>query len=174
MVIHVFYGFRDWEFSGANCFLVVDCENVAKASQRMCDTYAKCGRPDEAANVFNEVKVHDNVFLNSMITIYFNSNRIEEARKLFESTPYKRLVSWNSMLIGLIQTGCLVEAPDLFRRMNRMHFRMDKFSFSSVISAYARITSVELGEQIFARAVIIGIECDQIVSASLIDLLIYT
>ena len=32
MVIHVFYGIGDWEFSGADCFMVVDCEVVAGAS----------------------------------------------------------------------------------------------------------------------------------------------
>ncbi|XP_016464330.2 putative pentatricopeptide repeat-containing protein At1g77010, mitochondrial [Nicotiana tabacum] len=136
----------------------------------LVDTYAKCGRPDEAAGVFNELKIHDTVLLNSMITIYFSCNRTEDARQLFESMPYKSLISWNSMLIGLSQNGCPVEALDLFCRMNRMDFRMDKFSFSSVISACASIASVELGEQIFARAVIIGIDWDQIISTSLIDL----
>ena len=33
MVIHVFYGIGDWELSGADCFMVVDCEVVAGASQ---------------------------------------------------------------------------------------------------------------------------------------------
>jgi len=33
MVIRVFYGFGDWEFLGADCFMVVDCEIVAGASQ---------------------------------------------------------------------------------------------------------------------------------------------
>ncbi|XP_006364856.1 putative pentatricopeptide repeat-containing protein At1g77010, mitochondrial [Solanum tuberosum] len=135
----------------------------------LIDTYAKCGCPDEASKVFNELKTHDTILLNSMITIYFNCNRIEDARQLFESMPYKSLISWNSMIIGLNQNGCPVEALNLFYRMNRMDFRMDKFSFSSVISACASIASVELGEQIFARAVIIGIDCDQIISTSLID-----
>ncbi|XP_059279764.1 putative pentatricopeptide repeat-containing protein At1g77010, mitochondrial [Lycium ferocissimum] len=135
----------------------------------LIDTYAKCGCPDEASKVFNELKIHDTVLLNSMITIYFNCNRIEDARQLFELMPYKSLISWNSMIIGLNQNGCPVEALDIFYRMNRMDFRMDKFSFSSVISACASIASVELGEQIFARAVIIGIDCDQIISTSLID-----
>ncbi|CAN4122278.1 unnamed protein product [Withania somnifera] len=135
----------------------------------LIDTYAKCGCPDEAAKVFNELKTHDTVLLNSMMTIYFNCNRIGDARQLFEAMPCKSLISWNSMIIGLSQNGCPVEALDLFCRMNRMEFRMDKFSFSSVISACASIASVELGEQIFAKAVIIGIDCDQIISTSLID-----
>ena len=33
MLIRVFYGFREWEFSGADYFVVVDCEVVTKASQ---------------------------------------------------------------------------------------------------------------------------------------------
>ena len=33
MVIHVFYGIGDWEFSRADCFMVVDYEVVAGVSQ---------------------------------------------------------------------------------------------------------------------------------------------
>ena len=33
MVIRVFYGFGDWEFLGANCFVVVDCDVMTEASQ---------------------------------------------------------------------------------------------------------------------------------------------
>ncbi|MBW1279475.1 hypothetical protein KYD79_27275, partial [Escherichia coli] len=36
--------------------------------------------------------------------------------------------------------------------------------------ACASISSLELGEQVFARATIVGLESDQIVSSSLIDL----
>ena len=32
-VIHVFYEFGDWEFSGTDCFMGVDCEVTAEASQ---------------------------------------------------------------------------------------------------------------------------------------------
>ncbi|MCD9560124.1 hypothetical protein HAX54_018598 [Datura stramonium] len=63
--------------------------------------------------------------------------KIEDARQLFESMPYKSLISGNSMIIGLSQNGCPIEALDLFYRINMMEFRMDKFSFSSVISACA-------------------------------------
>ncbi|CAN4092482.1 unnamed protein product [Withania somnifera] len=110
----------------------------------LIDTYANCGCPDEAAKNWR-------------------------CKQLFEAIPYKSLVSWNSMIMGLSQNGCPVEALDLFCKMNRMEFRMDKFSFSSVISACASIAAVELGEQIFARAIIIGIDCEQIISTSLID-----
>ena len=54
--------------------------------------------------------------------------------------------------------------------MNTMGLRTDKVSLASVISACASISSLELGEQVFVREIVIGIEFDQVVSTSLIDL----
>ncbi|KAK3043665.1 hypothetical protein RJ639_000081 [Escallonia herrerae] len=50
-----------------------------------------------------------------------------------------------------------------------MDLSTDKYCLASVVSACASISSLELGEQIHARATIIGLEFDQIVSTSLVD-----
>ncbi|XAR62882.1 hypothetical protein NMG60_11017797 [Bertholletia excelsa] len=136
----------------------------------LVDTYAKCGSPNDACRLFGELEMHDTILLNSMITIYSNCGRIEDARQIFESMPTKSLISWNSIIVGLSQNGCPIEALDLFNKMNKMGLRTDKFSVASVISACASVSSLELGEQVFARSTVIGIEFDQIVCTSLIDL----
>ncbi|XP_057469365.1 putative pentatricopeptide repeat-containing protein At1g77010, mitochondrial [Actinidia eriantha] len=136
----------------------------------LVDTYAKCGIPSDACKLFRELKTHDTILLNSMITVYSNCGRIEDAKHIFETMPARSLISWNSMIVGLSQNGCPIEALDLFCKMNMMGLRTDKFSLASVISACASISSFELGEQVFARATVVGLEFDQVVSTSLIDL----
>lgn len=135
----------------------------------LVDTYAKCRNPNNACKLFSELSFYDTILLNSMITIYSNCGRIEDAKRIFEIMPYKSLISWNSMIVGFSQNGCPIEALDLFCKMNKMGLSMDKFSLGSAISACASISSLELGEQIFCRATITGLEFDQIVSTSLID-----
>lgn len=135
----------------------------------LIDTYAKCQRSVDACALFNELKVHDTVLLNSMITIYSNCGRIEDAKKIFQTMQYKSLISWNSMIVGLSQNGCPNEALDLFCKMNSIGLSMDKFSLASIITACASISLIELGEQVFARATIIGLGSDEIVSSSLVD-----
>uniref|UniRef100_A0A2C9U2I7 Pentacotripeptide-repeat region of PRORP domain-containing protein n=1 Tax=Manihot esculenta TaxID=3983 RepID=A0A2C9U2I7_MANES len=133
------------------------------------DAYSKCGSPNAACKLFSELKAHDTVLLNSMITVYSNCSRIEDAKQIFKTMPSKTLISWNSMVVGLVQNGCPIEALDLFRKMNKLDLRIDKFSLASVISACAGISSLEMGEQVFARAIIIGLDSDQVVSTSLVD-----
>ncbi|PRQ19845.1 putative tetratricopeptide-like helical domain-containing protein [Rosa chinensis] len=142
--------------------------NVIAASA-MLDAFSKCGSPDDACRLFSELKVFDTILLNSMITVYSNCGRVEDAKQIFMAMPSKSIISWNSMMVGLSQNGCPIEALDLFRQINVLDLRMDKFSLASVLSSCASISSLEYGEQVFARATIIGLEDNEIVSNSLVD-----
>ncbi|KAJ9146248.1 hypothetical protein P3X46_028537 [Hevea brasiliensis] len=133
------------------------------------DAYSKCGSPNDACKLFSELKAYDTVLLNSMITVYSNCGRIEDAKQIFKTMPSKSLISWNSMIVGLAKNGCPIDALDLFCKMNKLDLRIDNFSLASVISACAGISSLELGEQVFARAIIIGLKSDRVVSTSLVD-----
>lgn len=139
------------------------------AATAMLDAYSKCGSPDDACRLFSELKIFDTILLNSMITVYSNCGRVEDAKQIFMAMPSKSTISWNSMMVGLSQNGCPIEALDLFRQINVLDLRMDKFSLASVLSSCASISSLEYGEQVFARATIIGLDNDEIVSNSLVD-----
>ncbi|CAH8356279.1 unnamed protein product [Eruca vesicaria subsp. sativa] len=136
----------------------------------LLDMYSTCGSPEEACKLFSEVKSYDTILLNSMIKVYFSCGRVEDAKRVFEKIERKSLISWNSMTVGFSQNGCPGDTLEYFRQMHKLDLPTDKFSLSSVISACASITSLELGEQVFARATIVGLDSDQIVSSSLIDL----
>lgn len=146
---------------------LIDDVIVASA---LVDGYSKCGSPYDACKLFNELKYYDTILLNSMITVYSNCGKIEDAKCIFKMMPNKSLISWNSMIVALSQNGCAIEALDRLCEMNRLELRMDKFSLASAISACASISSLELGEQLFARATVIGLESDQIIRTSLVDL----
>ncbi|XP_043721817.1 putative pentatricopeptide repeat-containing protein At1g77010, mitochondrial [Telopea speciosissima] len=139
-------------------------------SSVLVDMYSKCGRPNDACKFFGELKNYDTVLLNSIISLYSSCERIEDARWVFETMPVRSLISWNSMIVGYSQNGCAVEALKLFCEMHRLDLRMDKVSLASAISACASICSLDFGKQIFARGTVTGLESDQIISTSLIDL----
>lgn len=136
----------------------------------LIDAYAKYMNLDDSCRFFGELRAYDTVLLNSMITIYCNFGRMKEAKKIFSDMKFKNLISWNSMLVGLSQNSYPVEALEIFCTMNKIDLSMDKFTLSSAISACASITWLEFGEQIFARATIIGVDIDMIIVTSLIDL----
>jgi len=151
------YGFK----AGATHDIVV--------ASALLDAYSKCRSPCEACKLFSELKAYDTILLNTMITVYSNCGRIEDAKWIFNTMPSKTLISWNSILVGLTQNACPSEALDVFCQMNKLDLKMDKFSFASVISACASKSSLELGEQVFGKAIAIGLDSDQIISTSLVD-----
>ncbi|KAJ4952166.1 hypothetical protein NE237_028998 [Protea cynaroides] len=153
----------------AHCYKIGVIHDIIVSSV-LVDMYSKCGKPIDACKFFGELKNYDTVLLNSMITLYSNCGKIEDARWVFDTMPIRSLISWNSMIVGYSQNGCAVEALKLLCEMHRLDLRMDKVSLASAISACASICSLGLGEQIFARGTVTGLESDQIISTSLIDL----
>ncbi|KAL9228473.1 hypothetical protein vseg_004053 [Gypsophila vaccaria] len=148
--------------SGVSDDIIVACSLI--------DTYSKCRVPDDACKYFSELELHDTALLNSMINVYNSCGRVQEAKQIFDNMQNKTLISWNSMLAGFMQNGCFLSTLDLFREMNALKIRMDRFSFPSAISACSSIPSLEFGEQIFAKAIVFGLESDLIVCTSLIDM----
>nr|GEU64017.1 putative pentatricopeptide repeat-containing protein At1g77010, mitochondrial [Tanacetum cinerariifolium] len=136
----------------------------------LVDIYAKCGRPNSACELFNELNAYDTILLNSIITVYCNCGRCEDAKRVFQSIPSKSLISWNSLISGLGQNGYPTEALAYFSELNKTGFKIDQFSLSSAISACGTISSLELGEQLFARATVIGLQSENFVSTSLVDI----
>ncbi|XP_027360915.1 putative pentatricopeptide repeat-containing protein At1g77010, mitochondrial isoform X1 [Abrus precatorius] len=135
----------------------------------LLDAYSKCQSHYEACKLFSELKAYDIMLLNTMITVYSNCGRIEDAKQIFNTMSSKTLISWNSILVGLTQNACPSEALDIFCQMNKLDLKMDKFSFSSVVSACASKSFLELGEQVFGKAITLGLESDRIISTSLVD-----
>ncbi|KAK1311231.1 putative pentatricopeptide repeat-containing protein [Acorus calamus] len=120
--------------------------------------------------IFGEVEVRDTVLLNSMINVYSNCGRIEDARRIFEMMPHKSLISWNSMVVGFSQNGCATEALHLFLEMHRLGIQTDVVSLASIISSCASVCYIALGEQVFVRAIVLGLDSNHIISSLLVDL----
>eukprot|EP00268_Persea_americana_P003699 TRINITY_DN11127_c0_g2_i1.p1 TRINITY_DN11127_c0_g2~~TRINITY_DN11127_c0_g2_i1.p1 ORF type:complete len:682 (+),score=120.26 TRINITY_DN11127_c0_g2_i1:162-2207(+) len=140
------------------------------ASSTVVDMYSKCGSLDGACKFFSELREYDTILLNSMITVYSNCGQIKQARCIFDTMLFRSLISWNSMIVGYSQNGFAMEALELFCEMHRLDLRMDKVSLASIISTCAGICSLRLGEQIFAHATVVGLESDQVISTSLVNL----
>ncbi|MCL7027021.1 hypothetical protein MKW94_002316 [Papaver nudicaule] len=137
----------------------------------LIDMYSKCGSLDDACKFFEELQKYDydTILLNTMINLYSKSGRIEDARRTFDMMPRRSLISWNSMIAGYNQNGCAIEALNLFCDMHRLGLPMDQVSLACVISSCASTCSLRLGEQIFSKATVIGLESDQFICTALID-----
>lgn len=153
----------------ARAFRAGHVDDVAVGTA-LVDLYSKNVSFDDACRIFEEAKHHDTILLNSMITAYSNCGRVQEARKLFVSMPSRTLISWNSMLVGYSKNGFAMESLELFSEMHRRGLKPDRVTFASAVSACASLSSLRFGEPVFALATTLGLQSDDIIATSLVDL----
>ncbi|XP_077213377.1 pentatricopeptide repeat (PPR) superfamily protein [Tasmannia lanceolata] len=144
--------------------------NDVIVASTLVDMYSKCGCLEDACKFFDQLEEFDMILLNSMINVYSSCGRIRDAKRVFEIMPCRSLISWNSMIVGYSHNSCVFEALELLCEMHRLDLRMDEVSMASLISISANICSLKLGEQIFARATTVGLESNDIICTSLINL----
>ncbi|CBI19832.3 unnamed protein product, partial [Vitis vinifera] len=89
--------------------------------------YWKCGKVDEARQVFNQMPVKDLVSWNAILSGY-------AAHCLFLTMPYLDSVSWNAMIAALGQHGHGAQALELFELMLKEDILPDRITFLTVLS----------------------------------------
>lgn len=85
---------------------------------------------------------------NLLIAALLRSREVEKARGVFAKMPVKDLVSWNSMLAGLVQNARPKEGLVLFDQMVGSGVEPDMFTFSAVLSCCARTGALNHGERV--------------------------
>ncbi|XP_031491400.1 pentatricopeptide repeat-containing protein At2g22410, mitochondrial-like [Nymphaea colorata] len=95
-----------------------------------------------------------NVFVqNALIHMYAANKKIGNARQLFDEMPERDLVSWNCLISGYSQNGCLRDVLALFQEMQSQNVLADEITMGKVILA-----CTHLGEWGIARLVVEYIE----------------
>ncbi|XP_028551633.1 pentatricopeptide repeat-containing protein At4g19220, mitochondrial isoform X2 [Dendrobium catenatum] len=61
--------------------------------------------------------MHDSSIENSLISFYFCYGDVEVAKDIFHRIVHKNIVSWNSMIYGLVENKRIDEALQLFREL---------------------------------------------------------
>lgn len=94
---------------------------------------------------------HQNTFTwNNIIGALLSFKMVDEAEWLFHSMPIPDQCSWNLMVSGAAQHGCLRKALEYFNGMHRENFVLNGYSFSSALSACAGLVDSGSGVQIHA------------------------
>lgn len=106
---------------------------------------------------------------NTLIGMYpkFNNKSMEEALHIFNSMECKDRVSWNSILTGFYQTGLSEDALNCFAEMRSLQVEIDQYAFSAAVSSCSYLATLQLGQQIHALALKIGLESNNFVASSL-------
>ncbi|XP_043709044.1 putative pentatricopeptide repeat-containing protein At3g23330 [Telopea speciosissima] len=87
---------------------------------------------------------------NALLTMYAKSNRMADAKKIFDSMGIRDSYSWNALMDGYSMNGQPSDAIMIFLDMNEQYFPADNFTFSVVLTACGRLVSLQLGKQFHA------------------------
>lgn len=112
--------------------------------------------------------VNDNFVLNALVDMYAKCGDIMKARRIFEQTAYRDSVTWNSMIIGYIRHGLVLEALDTCRGMISAGLEPDSVTLSALLAKFSSVG--KLGLEIHCWALRRGLELNLSVANSLICL----
>ncbi|KAL5213092.1 hypothetical protein ABZP36_023939 [Zizania latifolia] len=80
------------------------------------------------------------------------AGRVDAAREGFDGMPRRDVVSWNYLMIVLALSGAHGSAVGAFVEMRRQGFQPDRTSFSTVLSAWARLAAPDMGRCVHGLA----------------------
>ncbi|XP_042493676.1 pentatricopeptide repeat-containing protein At2g15690, mitochondrial-like [Macadamia integrifolia] len=82
---------------------------------------------------------------NKVIEMYCKLGSTADARRAFDKMPQWNLISWNMMIMGLVENGKAEEALESFNEMRTNGTTPDGFTFSGILMACGSLVAVEKG-----------------------------
>ncbi|KAL9235806.1 hypothetical protein vseg_010541 [Gypsophila vaccaria] len=107
---------------------------------------------------------------NSLISMYSKCKRVDLAANLFNNLRNKTRVSWNAMIIGFAQNGCVNEALNYFREMRLKGVELDSFTLVSVIPALAELSILRQAKWIHGLSIRSCMDKNVYVMTALVDM----
>ncbi|CAN1231808.1 Putative pentatricopeptide repeat-containing protein At3g18840 [Linum grandiflorum] len=134
--------------------------------------YSKCGCFREACSAFEtcEAADADSVTKNSLLAACCRAGEMDMAASVFEmATELNDTISWNTLIWGYVQNGCVDEIFDLFLRMRENGVEHDVHTFASLLIACSRLKSLNRGKEVHAYVVKNGFLTNPFIHDGIVD-----
>ncbi|KAG6642541.1 pentatricopeptide repeat-containing protein At4g20770 [Carya illinoinensis] len=114
---------------------------------------------------------HTDIYVASgLIGMYSKCGKTEMAGCIFYNMPELDVVCWNSMIACFSLNSLEVEAFNFFKQMRQNGICPTQFSYATVLSCCAKLSSLSQGRQIHAQIAKDGYVSDVFVGSALIDM----
>lgn len=117
------------------------------------------------AHVFKFGFAEDGFCLNNLIHMYVNSGALENAKRVFDKTPRRDVVSWTTLISGYAQLGLVDEAFEVFELMPERN----SVSWNAMIAAYVQSNRFHEAFALFNRMRAEKVVLDKFVAASMLS-----
>ncbi|CAL4977210.1 unnamed protein product [Urochloa decumbens] len=112
-----------------------------------------------------------NVFVNnSLLDFYSKCNCLDDLKQLFLEMPERDNVSYNVMISAYGWNQCAGMVLQLFREMQTIGFDRRVLPYASLLSVAGSLPHIEIGKQIHAQLVLLGLASEDLVGNALIDM----
>ncbi|KAJ8572108.1 hypothetical protein K7X08_008619 [Anisodus acutangulus] len=112
---------------------------------------------------------YDLFIQNSLIDLYSKCNDVDSLLRVFREIPEKNVVSWNSLLSGLVQNEKHSEALALFDSMQKARVESDEVTLVNLIQLCKSFLDPYQCKLMHSRMLRRGFELNELVTNSLID-----
>ncbi|KAL7114529.1 hypothetical protein ACP275_04G126700 [Erythranthe tilingii] len=112
----------------------------------------------------------DMYMMNRVLLMHVKCGMMIDARRLFEEMPERNLVSWNTIIGGLVDSGDYIDAFRLFLMMWEDTSDIGSRTFATMIRASAGLELISPGQQLHSCALKMGLSEDVFVSCTMIDM----
>ncbi|CAL9014423.1 unnamed protein product [Prunus brigantina] len=112
----------------------------------------------------------DQYMRNRVLLMHVKCGMMIDARRLFEEMPERNLVSWNTIIGGLVDSGDFMDAFQLFLVMWQEFSDGGSRTFATMIRASAGLGLIFAGRQFHSCCLKMGLGADIFVSCALIDM----
>ncbi|XP_020111148.1 pentatricopeptide repeat-containing protein At4g38010 [Ananas comosus] len=107
---------------------------------------------------------------NALVDMYAKCELLDEAKLVFEELRERDIVSWTSIISGLVQCKHPKEAIEMFHAMQETGLEPDKVILSSILSACASLGALDCGRWVHEYVEHKGIEWDVHIGTSMVDM----
>ncbi|XP_015879393.3 pentatricopeptide repeat-containing protein At5g39680 [Ziziphus jujuba] len=107
---------------------------------------------------------------NALVHMYSRCLEIEGAMHVLNMIPGYDIVSYNSVVNGLLENGHLKEAIEVLSMMVDDHVTWDSITYVTIFGLCARLKNLRLGLEVHGRMLKTEVECNAYVSSAIIDM----
>ncbi|KAL4197708.1 hypothetical protein AMTRI_Chr04g189630 [Amborella trichopoda] len=131
--------------------------------------YIEGGKQIHSYIVRNEPQVDVSVN-NVLMDVYSKCGELGYARRVFYLMSVRNVVSWTTMIAGLMLNCCNSEALHMFMEMHAQGWEPDGYTCTSALSSCGALMGLEQGKQVHSYAVKTNLESDEFVKNGLVDM----